>query len=343
MFDLFLSLLGALLSAFRTRANLALENLALRQQLANLRRTSGRPRLYKSDRAFWLVLSRLWSRWADVLVVVKPDTVVRWHRAGFRLFWRWKSRARGPSKRSVPPKIRQLIRQIAGANPLWGAPKIHGELLKLGIDIGERSVSRFMPKRPPKPPSQTWRTFLDNHLGSLASIDFFTVPTATFRVLYVFFVLAHDRRRVVHFNVTEHPSALWTAQQIVEAFPEDTAPRYMIRDRDGIYGEAFRRRVGGVGIKEVLTAPQSPWQNPYAERLVGSIRRECLDHVIVLGQRHLHRILTSYLAYYHRSRTHLSLGKDAPEPRAVHAPNMGDIVELPEVGGLHHRYERRAA
>ena len=214
---------------------------------------------------FWLVLSRLWSRWADVLVVVKPDTVVRWHRAGFRLFWRWKSRSRSPAEGDVSAEVKTLIRQMAEANVGWGAPRIHGELLKLGIDISERSVSRFMPPKPRKPPSQTWRTFLDNHVGSLASIDFFTVPTATFRVLYVFFVLAHDRRRVLHFNVTEFPSAQWTGQQIIEAFPEDTAPKYMIRDRDGIYGDQFRRRVEGIGIEEVLTAPRSPWQNPYAE------------------------------------------------------------------------------
>jgi len=257
MFDLFLSLLGALLSAFRTQADLALENLALHQQLANLRRTSGRPRLRKSDRAFWLVLSRLWSRWTDVLVVVKPDTVVRWHRAGFRLFWRWKSHSRRPAEGDVSAEVKTLIRQMADANAGWGAPRIHGELLRLGIDIGERSVSRWMPPKLRKPPSRTWRTFLDNHVGSLASIDFFTVPTATFRVLYVFFVLAHDRRRVLHFNVTEFPSAQWTGQQIIEAFPEDTAPRYMVRDRDGIYGEQFRRRIEGIGIEEVLTAPQS--------------------------------------------------------------------------------------
>jgi putative transposase len=232
---------------------------------------------------------------------------------------------------------------MAEANVGWGAPRIHGELLKLGIDIGERSVSRFMPPKPRKPPSQTWRTFLDNHVGSLASIDFFTVPTATFRVLYVFFVLAHDRRRVLHFNVTEHPSAAWTAQQIVQAFPADTAPRFMIRDRDCIFGDQFRRRVQGLGINEVLTAPRSPWQNPYAERLVGSVRRECLDHVIVLGERHLHRIVKSYFAYYHRSRTHLSLSKDAPVPRNVCLPPLGEIVALPEVGGLHHRYQRLAA
>ena len=343
MAGLFLSVLGALRAALRSRADLALENLALRQQLANLRRTSGRPRLGMSDRAFWLVLARLWSRWADVLVVVKPDTVVRWHRAGFRLFWRWKSRSRRLAENDVSAEVKALIRQMAQANVTWGAPRIHGELLKLGIDISERSVSRFMPPTPRKPPSQTRLTFLDNHFDSLASIDFFAVPTATFRVLFVFFILLHDRRRVVHFNITEHPGAAWTAQQIIEAFPEDTAPRYMMRDRDGIYGDYFCRRVEGMAVEQVLTAPQSPWQNPYAERLVGSVRRECLNHVIVLGERHLRRILKSYLAYYHGARTHLSLGKDAPGRRAVHPPSMGEIVELPEVGGLHHRYIREAA
>jgi transposase InsO family protein len=343
MAALFMSLLGAIRSAFRTRAELAIENLALRQQLANLRRTSGRPRLHRIDRAFWLALSRLWSRWPDVLVIVKPDTVVRWHRAGFRLFWRWKSRPRSPAESDISAEVKALIRQMAEANVGWGAPRVHGELLKLGIDIGERSVSRFMPPRPRKPPSQTWRTFLENHLGSMASIDFLTVPTATFRVLYVFLVLSHDRRRVVHWNVTSHPGAQWTAQQIIEAFPDDTTPRYMIRDRDGIYGERFLGRVEGMGIEQVLTAPRSPWQNSYAERLVGSIRRECLDHVIVLSERHLYRILKSYFAYYHRSRTHLSLEKDAPEPRPVQLPTMGKVVALPGVGGLHHRYERLAA
>jgi transposase InsO family protein len=232
---------------------------------------------------------------------------------------------------------------MAKAYTSLGAPRIHGELLKLGIDIGERSVSRFMLPKARKPPSQTWRTFLDNHVDSLFSIDFFTVHTATFRVLYVFLVLSNDRRRVLHWNVTSNPGAQWTAQQIVEAFPEETAPEYMMRDRDGIYGDYFRRRVESFGIEEVLSAPRSPWQNPYVERLLGSIRRDCLDHVIVLSERHLRRVLTAYFAYYHKSRTHLSLGKDAPEPRAVQPPSMGEIVELPEVGGLHHGYERRAA
>ena len=328
MIALLLCLLAALRSAIRTRADLAMENLALRQQLATLRPKARRPNLGNAGRAFWLLLSRLWSRWSEVLVIVKPDTVARWHRAGFRLFWRWKSRSRNPTEGDISPEVKALIRKMLKDNG-WGAPRIHGELLKLGIDIGERSVSRFMPKGTRKPPSQTWLTFLDNHLGSLASIDFFAVPTATFRVLYVFFFLSHNRRRVLHFNITEFPSAAWTALQIIQAFPEETTPSYMLRDRDCMYGEQFRSRVEGIGIEQVLSAPRGPWQNPYAERLVGSVWRECLDHVVVLGEQHLYRILKSDIAYYHRSRTHLSLGKDAPETRPVQPPSMGEIVAFP--------------
>jgi putative transposase len=232
--------------------------------------------------------------------------------------------------------------KIAAANPLWGAPRIHGELGKLGIEVSERTVSRLV-RRPRRPPSQTWRTFLTNHVPALGSMDFFTVPTVTGRLLFVFVVLLHHRRRIVHFNVTEHPTAAWTAQQVVEAFPDDTAPRWLLRDRDAIYGEAFRQRVAGMGIGEVLSAPSSPWQNPYAERLIGSIRRDCLNHVVVLGEQHLHRVLAGYLAYYHGSRTHLSLAKDAPTPRRVQGVTEGDVIAFREVGGLHHRYERRAA
>ncbi|MEO8212221.1 MAG: integrase core domain-containing protein [Myxococcales bacterium] len=275
-------------------------------------------------------------------MIVRPDTVVRWHRSAFRRFWTWRSR-RPHGRPPIDRNTRDLVRNMAKVNPLWGAPRIHDELLKLGVKISERQVSRLMPRAPRKPPSQTWRTFLTNHLGTLASVDFFTVPTATFRVLYVFVVLAHDRRRVLHFNVTEHPTVAWTAQQMVEAFPDASAPKYLMRDRDGIYGAAFRARLKGMGIDEVLSAPRSPWHNPFVERLIGSIRRECLDHVVVLGERHLRGILASYFAYYHRSRTHLSLMKDAPNPRAVTPPQAGEVIELPEVGGLHHRYERRAA
>jgi transposase InsO family protein len=231
---------------------------------------------------------------------------------------------------------------MAAANPLWGAPRIHGELLKLGFHVAERTVSRLIPKRR-TPSSQTWRAFLTNHVPDLVSLDFFTVPTARLRVLFVFVVLAHDRRRVLNFNVTEHPSATWTAQQIVDAFPDDSAPSYLLRDRDSIYGHAFRQRVKGMGISEVLTAPHSPWQNPFAERLIGSIRRECLNHVLVLGERHLRRTLTGYFTYYHRARTHLSLEKDAPHGRPTERPELGRVIPIPEVGGLHHRYVRRVA
>jgi putative transposase len=231
---------------------------------------------------------------------------------------------------------------MAEANVGWGAPRIHGELLKLGIEVSERTVSRLMPKRNTNP-SQTWRTFLDNHVRDLVSIDFFTVPTARFRVLFVFIVLSHERRRVVHFNITEHPTAEWAAQQIVEAFPDDLAPRYLIRDRDGIYGKYFQHRVQGMGIQQVRTAPRSPWQNPYVERLIGSFRRECLDHVIVINDKHLRRILKSYLGYYHDSRSHLSLDKDAPATRQIQRNKSERIVPIAQVGGLHHRYERRAA
>ena len=299
--------------------------------------------IHVADRIFWVAFSRLWGKWRDVLVIVEPETVVRWHRLGFRLYWRWKSRRgrRGGGREAVTPEVRELISKMAAANPLWGAPRIHGELLKLGIEVSERTVSRLMP-RERKPPSQTWRAFLDDHVASLVSIDFFVVPTATFRVLFVLLVLAHQRR-VVHWNATEHPTAEWTAQQMVEAFPYDITPRYLLRDRDSIFGAAFRARVRGMGIQEVVTAPRSPWQNPFVERLVGSVRRECLDHVVILGERHLRAILGRYFSYYHRSRTHLSLVKDAPELRTVQRPADGRIVELAEVGGLHHRYERRAA
>jgi putative transposase len=321
---------------------LALENLALRQQLTVYRRTVARPRLRRGDRLFWVALSRLWRGWKQALVIVAPDTVLCWQRRRFRNYWTQRSGRSVVGRPPVAPEIRALVAQMAAANPLWGAPRIHGELLKLGIDVAERTVSRLMPKRRPSP-SQTWRTFLTNHVRDLVSIDFFTVPTAHLRVLFVLVVLAHHRRRVVHFNVTEHPTAAWTAQQIVEAYPDDTASSYLLRDRDTIYGHAFRHRVKGMGIREVLTAPQSPWQSPFAERLIGSVRRECLDHVLVLSERHLRHVLTRYFAYYHGARTHLSLEKDAPDARPIERPAMGTVVPIPEVGGLHHRYVRRAA
>jgi len=274
-------------------------------------------------------------------VIVAPATVLRWQRRRFRDHWTQLSGQPAGGRPPVNAELTALVRKMAAANPLWGAPTIHGELLKLGIDVAERTVSRLMPERR-TPPSQTWRTFLTNHLRDLVALDFFTVPTLRLRVLFILVVLAHHRRRVLHFNVTEHPTAAWTAQQVVDAFPDDSAPSYLLRDRDSIYGPAFRKRVKGMGISEVQTAPHSPWQNPCAQRLIGSIRRECLDHVVVLGEQHLRRTLTRYFAYYHRARTHLSLDKDAPDGRPIETA-LGRVISIPEVGGLHHRYVRQAA
>ena len=312
--------LAATLSAtFQSRAALHLENLALRHQLGEA-----------------------WTDWRGALVIVRPHTVIAWRRKGFRLFWTRKIRRGKPGRPTVPKDVRELIRRLCCDNPLWGAPRIHGELLKLGVNVGETSVGRHMVRRR-KPPSQTWRTFLQNHVTSLVPVDFFTVPTIRFQVLHVFLVLAHDRRRIVHFNVTAHPTAEWTAQQLREAFPFDRIPRYMLRDRDGIFGGEFRKDGKAMGIEEVLSAPQPPWQRAYVERVIGSIRRECLDHVIVFNAASLYRHVKSFVAYYHESRTHLSLAKDAPVSRPVQGPGAGRIVAIPQLGGLHHRYERRAA
>jgi len=342
MIILLIHLLRLIPFLFGGHRQLALENLALRQQLAVYKRTVNRPKLQRSDRLLWVWLSRVWPAWKQALVIVAPATVLRWQRRRFRRHWATLSGRRPAGHPPVDAAIKALVRRMAAANPLWGAPRIHGELLKLGIDVAERTVSRLLSKRR-SPPSQTWRTFLTNHVQDLVSIDFFTVPTARLRVLFVFVVLAHDRRRVLHFNVTEHPTAAWTAQQIVDAFPDDSAPSYLLRDRDSVYAHVFRQRVKGMGVGEVLTAPHSPWQNPFAERLIGSIRRECLNHVLVLGERHLRRTLARYFAYYHRARTHLSLDKDAPHGRPIERPELGRVIPIREVGGLHHRYVRRAA
>ena len=336
--SLALSLLGAL----RSRRTMALRILVLEHQVRVLKRRGKRPRLTDWDRAFWLAISRTWSQWRAHLHLVRPETVVDWHRRRFRRYWTRKSQRVRPGRPSVPVEIRQLIRKMARANSFWGAPRIHGELLKLGIEISQATVAKYMPRRS-KPPSQTWRTFLNNHVGALVAIDFFTVPTATFCVLFVLVVLAHDRRRVIHFNVTQYPTAKWTGQQIAEAFPWDTAPRFLLRDRDGIYGRDFVRRAASMDIEQVVISARSPWQNPYVERSIGSIRRECLDHVIVFNDTHLRRILSRYFRYHHTARTHLELAKDTPLARQVQSPAMGMVVEFPEVGGLHHRYERRAA
>jgi putative transposase len=300
-----------------------------------------RPKLRPRDRVFWVLLSKTWPNWRSVLAIVQPETLIKWHRRGFKLFWRWKSKSGKAGRPPVVQEIRGLIRQMSRENTTWGAPRIVSELAVLGHEVAEATVAKYM-VRPRKPPSQTWRTFLDNHVSDIAACDFFTVPTVTFRVLYVFIVLRHDRRQIVHFNVTTNPYAEWTAQQIINAFPYEEAPRFLIRDRDDIYGDYFTERIESMGIEEVPIAPHSPWQNPYCERVIGSIRRECLDHMIVLNERHLYRILTDYFDYYHNSRPHLSLDRNSPTPREVETPSHGEVVSIPQVGGLHHRYTRAA-
>jgi len=324
-------LLRTFRSAVRTRRELALENLALRQQLAVWKARRPRPRVTEMDRIFWIVLSRVWENWRSSLQVVRPETVVPWHRRGFRLYWAWKSRRRS-GRPMISTELRDLIRRMSCANPLWGAPRIHGELLKLGLTVSQATVSKYM-VRPRRPPSQAWRTFLKNHAEHLIALDFFTVPTATFRVLFVLVMLTHSRRRLVHFNVTEHPTAEWTARQLLEACGLEEAPRYLIRDRDQVYGERFSRQAKTLDIREAVIAPRSPWQNAYAERVIGSIRRECLDHIVVIGERHLLGILSKYVDYYNETRTHLSLAKDAPRPRTVQLPSEGSVVKVPRVGG----------
>jgi putative transposase len=333
MMSVLLSLLLTLQTWARSRATMQLEVLALRHQLQVLQRSRPRRlRLTKTDRWLWALLSDLWTGWRTALVIVKPDTVIAWHRRGFRLWWTWKSRRR-MGRPTLPADIRTLIRTMAQANPLWGAPRIHGELLKLGIDLCQATVAKYMGRRC-QPPSQTWRTFLTNHVGQIVAADFFVVPTATYRLLFVLVLLAHDRRRIRHVAVTAHPTAAWTAQQLREAFPWDEAPRYLIHDRDQAFASPGAT---AMGIEEVLTAPHAPWQNAFVERFIGSARRECFDHVIVL------QLMTLYCSYHERSRTHLSLDKDTPIPRPVTPPGDGAVVAIPEVGGLHHRYERRAA
>ncbi len=288
MWVLLWSILRATRSSFKTRRELALENLALRQQIGVLTRTLGerRPRLGQWDRALWVLLSRGWAGWREALAIVQPATVIRWHRDGFRRFWTRRSRAQRAGRPGLNREIVNLIRRMSQANVTWGAPRIRNELAKLGIELSVSTVAKYMLRRH-KPSSPTWRAFLDNHLEDLVALDFFVVPTATFRVLFGLVVLGHHRRRVLHFNVTANPTAEWTARQVMQAFPEDKAPRFLVRDRDRIYGERFRRTAEVLGIEEVVTAAKSPWQNPYAERLIGSIRRECLDQVIVLDETHI--------------------------------------------------------
>src|SRR6476469_5754165 len=301
---------------FRSRVSLQAEILILRHQLNIQRRhLPQRPIFNATDRLIFVALYRLLPGTLNALTLVKPDTVIRWHRAGFRSYWRWKSRRRS-GRPAVSAEIRQLVREMSIANPLWGAPRIHGELLKLGIEIGQTSVAKYVARRR-GPPSQGWKTFLRNHADGIAAMDLFVVPTISFRLLYGLLIMGHGRRQILWFGVTSHPTAEWIANQLTEACGWEQAPRYLIRDRDGVYGEVFVRRLRSIGIRDRPASPRSPWQNGCAERLIGSIRRECLDHIIVVGERHLRHVLLSYMNYYNETRTHLSLDKDAPITRAV--------------------------
>ena len=326
--------LGSFLKSHR---RLQAENMVLRHQLNILgRRVPRRLRLSNLDRLVFVWLYRLGPAVLDALAIIRPETLIRWHRQGFRAYWRWKSRSRA-GRPTVSPEIQELIREMSRANCLWGAPRIHGELLKLGIEIAQSTVAKYMIRRSRRP-GQGWKTFLRNHAGGIAAADLFVVPTIGFKLLYGLVILGHGRRRLVHHAVTAHPTAEWIAQQLVEAFPWDQAPEYLVRDRDVAYGEVVKRRLRGLGIRDRPTAPRSPKQNAHVERLIGTIRRECSDHVMVLGETHLHRIMCSYADYYNQARTHLALRKDAPVSRSIE--RLGRIIAEPVVGGLHHLYGR---
>jgi putative transposase len=327
---------------FRSRRDLLLENFALRQQLAVLKRRHSHPRLAVTDRLFWVILRRFWSRWRETLILVQPETVVRWHRAGFRLYWTWLSRHPiRAGRKGVSVELRELIFRMVTENPTWGSPRIHGELKMLGFDISERTVLRWMRKAPRNSdPAKRWAAFLSNHREAIAAMDFFNVPTLTFGVLYCFFIIAHDRRRILHCNVTRHPSSAWLIQQLREAFPYDSAPGYLIFDRGASFNEEVIDTVKSFGIQPKRTSFRSPWQNGVGERWVGNCRRDLLDHVIVVNERHLKRLLNAYIIYYHDDRTHLALAKGTPAGREPEKnPNIGcPVVSMPRLGGLHHRY-----
>ena len=335
-------LFGWILSSFGSRKNLALENLALRQQLLASHRKRPRRRLSVTHKLFWVVLRRFWSGWQKPLVLVTPRSVIEWHRAGFRLYWKCLSRARRlGGRKPLATEIRALIFRMAAENPTWGAPRIHGELLKLGCQVSEPTVSRWLQRAPRSPDvAKRWLTFLRNHREAIAAMDFFTVPTLTFGILYCFFVIAHERRKILAFNVTRYPSALWIVQQMREAWPYAQAQKFLLFDRDAKFGDAVVCVAKDLGSEPVRTAFHSPWQNGVAERWVGSCRRDLLDHVIVLNERHLKRLMTEYVRYYHQDRTHLGLAKDTPVSRPVTICSAAgsQIRSLSRLGGLHHRY-----
>lgn len=336
--------LGLLVNLFqlavKDRTQLALENIALRHQLAVYKRSVKRPNIKDGDRIFWLTVMRMLKEWREALVFVQPATVIKWHRKGFRYYWRRKSRAK-PGRPAIDMKIIALIRRLSQENVTWGAPRIKNELALLGYNVAESTVAKYMIKRPSPERRQSWKTFLHNHMNEIAACEFFVVPTARFQVLYCFVIMSLDRRRILHVNVTKHPNSAWAAQQLLEAFPADEViPRFLQRDRDGAYGWVFRSKVKMLGIEELISAPRSPWQNVYVERVIGSIRRECTDHIIPMGEKHLLRTVREYMAYYNEYRPHQALDGNSPVVRAV--KRKGEVVGKPVLGGLHHEYSRAA-
>ncbi len=337
------TLLWMLRALVLDRQRLLLENTALRQQVIVLKRSVKRAHVKDSDRIFWILMQRLLADWRSCLLFVKPETVIRWHRRGFRYYWGRKSKPKKPGRPPIAWKLVYLIKRLSQENVFWGAPRILDELALLGHAVPQSTVEKYMVRHRDPDRGQRWTTFLRNHMRVTAACDFFVVPTLTFKLLYAFVVLSHDRRRIVHIAVTRHPTAEWTARQVREAFPGDgTEPRFLLHDHDSIYGDEFHRALQAMGLRELLSGRQCPWQNPFVERVIGSIRRECTNHVIALGERHLLQTLRAYAAYYNASRCHQSLDGNAPEPRAREPTPVEDVVAVPVLGGLHHEYRRAA-
>ncbi|MDR3012718.1 MAG: integrase core domain-containing protein [Chitinispirillales bacterium] len=337
---------SAILKAiFLPRSILVAENILLRQQLGILKRSTKKATFRNWDRVFFTLITKLCCNynWKNALLIIKPDTVIRWHRKGFRLYWKWKSRrGKKAGRKTIPYELKKMVGQMTTENPIWGAPRIRAELKLLGYTIALSTVAKYM-RRNKKPPSQTWRTFLKNHAYQIAGIDFFNAVTVDFKILYCLIVLEHGSRKILHFNVTTNPGQVWTNLQVKQAFPFDSAPKYVVHDRATVFGPAFDKCLKTLGIKSVRTGFRAPWQNAYTERVIGTIKRECLDHVILFNEKHLRKIMKEFVDYYNNSRTHLSLNGNSPNPRITQPPEVGEVRSIEFLGGLHHRYYRKAA